>query len=237
MNTPKLKPEILNKLSESTGNKRESVRVELSKLKNKYPRCTLNAVAQLYAQSHGFSVMSKLSAEDKETLPNHDIEKAVIKLKTKKVKPKEKIQELIKYDTNDHFQKGHIHELNRAYSYHCYTSAYMLSRKVIENLILDILRKNFSSNTLADKKMYFDTSRNRYKDFEIILKNLYDNRRQFNVNSVKPIERLYDKAKKFKERANDTTHSWFYLIETQKELDDLKLQSIIELIKEINKYV
>lgn len=233
MNKPKLKPEILKKLSSTTGIKEGSIRVELSKLKNKYPRCTLNAVAQLFARSHGFSVMSKLSAEDKETLPNHDVEKAVVKIKAKKVRAKEKILELIVYETQDHFQKGHITELNRAYTNKCYTSAYMLARKVIENLILDILRKKFVSNSLADKEMYFDTSRNRYKDFEIILKNLYDNRRQFNVNSVKPIERLYDKAKKFKDRANDVTHSWYYLITSKTEIDDLNLQELINLINQI----
>ncbi len=235
MSNARLDPEIMKKLVSKTGLKKESIGVDISRLRNKFPNCTPNAIAQLYARSRGFSVMSKLSPKDKETLPNNDVEKVVVKIKEKKVKPKEKIQDLIKYETADHFQKGHIQELNRAYTYSCFTSAYMLSRKVIENLILDILRKKFNSNSLQDKEMYFDTSHNRYKDFEIILKNLYDNRRQFNVNSVKPIERLYDTAKKFKDRANDVTHSWFYLIETKKEIDELHLETIIELINQIQK--
>lgn len=234
MSKAKLKPEILKKLVERTGLKKESIRVDLSRLKNKYPKCTLNAVAQLYARSRGFSVMQKLSEEDKNTLPNHDVEKSVVKLKEKKAKPKEKIIELINYETNDHFQKGHIDEINKAYTKGCYTSAYILSRKVIENLILDILRTKFPSTKLDNKELYYDINRRRYKDFEIFLKNLYDKRHEFNINNIKPIERLYEKAKNFKDRANDTTHSWYYLIKTKKELDDLEIQEIINLIKVIN---
>ena len=235
MNKPKLKPEILKRLSERTGIKEDSIRVELSKLKSKYPRCTLNAVAQLYARSHRFSVMSKLSPEDKDTLPNHEIEKAVVKIKEKRSKPREKLLEFIKYETKDHFQKGHIDEVNRAYTKGCYTSAYILTRKIIENLILDILRSKFAATTINNKELYYDINRRRYKDFEIILKNLYDKRHDFNVNSVKPIERLYQKAKNFKDGANDVTHSWYYLIESKKELDELELQLVIELIKQIKK--
>ena len=236
MSTLKLNASILHKLAEKTGLKKESIRVELSHIKRKYPNCTLNAAAQLFARSRGFSVMQKLSKEDKATLPNHDVEKAVVKITNKRTKKKEKLLELIKYETNDPFQKGHINEINRAYSYRCYTSAYILSRKVIENLILDILQKKYPSKTsLANKEVYFDIHRNRFKDFEIILKNLFDRKHDFNVNSIRPIERLYEKAKEFKDGANDMTHSWFYIVTKPKELEDLDIQSIIDLIKQIQK--
>ena len=235
MNKPKLKPEILKKLIEKSNLKEQTVRSRLSNLKRKYPRCTLNAVAQLFASQHGFSVMQKLSKEDKETLPNHEIERPLIKLEKKEIKKREKLLALIKYDTDNHFQKGHIDEVNRAYTKGCYTSAYILSRKVIENLVLDILRIKFPPSTLVNKELYYDINRKRYRDFEIILKNLYDKRHDFNVNSIKPIERLNQKAKNFKDGANDVTHSWYYLIESKKELDELELQSVIELIKQIQK--
>ena len=237
MNKPKLKPEILRKITEKTGLKERTIRKEISFLRRKYPRCTLNAIAQLYATQHGFSIMQKLSKEDKETLPNLEIEKTVVKMKRKKIKEKEKILELIKYETNDYFQKGYIKEVNRAYTEKCYTSAYILSRKVVENLILDIIRTKFPQNTLVNKELYYDVHRKRYKDFEIILKTFYDKRHEFNVNSIKPIERLYEKAKNFKDRANDTTHSWFYLVTKKKEIDDLDIQSMIILIKHIEKEI
>lgn len=67
------------------------------------------------------------------------------------------------------------------------------------------------------------------------LKNLYDKRHEFSANSVKPIERLYEKAKIFKDSANDVTHSWFYIVKSKRELVNLKIQSIIKLIKTIQK--
>lgn len=231
----RLNPEILKKIIKNSGLAENTVRKEISLLKRKYPRCTSNAVAQLFATKYGFSVLQKLSKEDKETLPNHEIEKVVVKLNRKKVKTNKKILELIKYETDDPFQKGHIDEINRAYTMKCYTSAYILSRKVIENLILDILRIKFPQNTLSNKELYYDIHQKRYKDFNIILKNLYEKRHDFHVNSVRAIARLYEKAKKFKDKANDTTHSWFYLVTKKKEIDDLDIEAMINLIKHIEK--
>lgn len=232
----KLSPEIIEKIKSKTGLSENTIRKEISLLRRKYPSCSINAVAQLYATKHGISVMQKLSKEDKETLPNHDVEKAVVKMKARKSKQKEKIVELIKFVTTEPFRKGHIDEVNKAYTKGCYTSAYILARKVIENFILDIMQKKFPEKTSqANKELYYDVSRRRFKDFEIILKNLYDRRHDFNVNSVKPIQRLYEKAKNFKDRANDVTHSWFYLITNKKEIDDLNLQEMIDLINQIVK--
>lgn len=235
MNKPKLDPDILLKIVERTGLKEKTIRNEISSLKLKYPRCTLNAIAQLYASQYGFSVMQKLSKEDKETLPNHEVEKTVIKLKQKKTNPKEKIVELIKYETSDHFQKGHISEVNRAYSKGCYTAAFILTRKVIENLIIDLLRTKYPPSSKENKELYYDISRGRYKDFEEVLTKLHEKRNEFHINSIKKIKRLYEKAMKFKKSANDAAHSWFYLVKNKTELEDLEIRTIVELLKSIEK--
>ena len=150
-------------------------------------------------------------------------------------KESEKLIELISYDSSNFFIKGHITEFNRAYTFKCYTGAYILSRKIIENLIIDILQVKYPPDVNQhNKELYWDINQKRFKDFSIILKNLYNKKDDFGSKN-KAIERLYQLARKFKDGANDKTHSWFHLVARPGELEDLQLQDMIELIKSIEK--
>jgi hypothetical protein len=147
-----------------------------------------------------------------------------------------RIIELVKYDTADHFIKGHIDELNRAYTFKCYTSVFILARKIVENLIIDILKKKFPEKVKANKELYFDINQKRLKDFEEILKNLRSKKNDFGSEN-KAVERLCDLAAKLKENANNKTHSWYHLVEKKKEVDDLNLNTVFELIKKLEQVI
>ncbi|HEY5748604.1 MAG TPA: hypothetical protein VIU12_21185 [Chryseolinea sp.] len=236
MASTQLNPKILEKLSKKMNLEKSTVRQAISKLKQKNAKCTLNAVAQIYAMANGLTVMQQLSQADKITLPHIEQSKEKIKVvvKPKKQSKGEKIRVLINYDSEDYFIKGHIKELNRAYTYKCYTGAYILSRKIIENLIIDILQKQYPScESLENKALYWDINQRRFKDFSIIIKNLLDKKDDFGPSKSKAIERLYQLAKKYKEGANDKTHSWYHLVLNATEFDELQLEDMIELIKKI----
>lgn len=64
----KLNPNILNVLTKKTGKTVEQIRPRLSELRRKHSGLTMNAAAQMYAQSHGISVMGKLGQEDRQSL-------------------------------------------------------------------------------------------------------------------------------------------------------------------------
>lgn len=235
MANPKLNPKIIDIIKKKTDLAEATIRKNISILRADYPQCTINAVAQLYARSKGFSVMQKLSPEDKATMPHNEVIKPKVKIERKTSKKKENIISLITYDTTDYFINGHIKEVNRAYTKGCYTSASILARKIIENLVIDILRNKFPPVSKENKELYYDIHRKRYLDFSIVLKNIYDKRNDFGITKAQIIERLYDKALKFKGIANDKTHSWYHLIKNQSELNDIEIQYIIELIKQIEK--
>ena len=158
-------------------------------------------------------------------------------VKKKKLPRKERIIKVIDYDSDDYFINGHITELNKAYNSGCYTCVNILIRKIIENLIIDILRKKFPPTTQENTELYYNTSKRQYKDFSVILDNLYTKRTDFPLDCKKIIERLVSLTKKLKDDANDKTHSWFYLVTTKKEINELELQTIIELIKKIEGYL
>lgn len=111
-----------------------------------------------------------------------------------------------------------------------------MCRKVIQNLIIGLLIKQFPAKTKKNRELYFDIDRGRFHDFSVILKNLYTKRKSFNPLAIKPIERLYSRVKPFVKDANDQTHSWFYMA-NKKELNDINIQEIIHLIESVDKTI
>lgn len=233
MGKAQLNPTVLEYISKKSGLGVGTVRKNISLLRRKNASLPLNAVAHLYAMTLGFSVLGKLSKEDKLSLPNLDVEKSKTKVIEKKPSKNAKPKIIIKYETSDFFMQGHITEINKAYTAGCYTSVHILTRKIVENLVREILVRQFPSTDFNNKELYYDTQQRRFKDFSILLKNLFDKRHSFEPSKIKAIERLYDKTKKFKDEANDSTHSWYHLIKSKAEIDALEIQTIFELIKAI----
>ena len=171
MTLGRLDKKILEKLKKKTNKAESTIRKDIALLGATYGKLTPNARAQIYALQNGISVRRRLSKEEKESLPNLEIEKpSKITQKGSKQKRK-KIIEFIKYETNDSFILAHIHETNKAYTFGCFTAAYILCRKILENLITDIIIKKFPKEKKTTE-MYFDTKRGRRKDFSEIIDNL-----------------------------------------------------------------
>ncbi len=66
--TDRLNPCIIDFLTKKLDKKAEQIRPRLSEIRRKNSGLTLNAAAQMYAQSHGISIMNKLNSEDKQSL-------------------------------------------------------------------------------------------------------------------------------------------------------------------------
>lgn len=226
----KLDENIVKALAKKLKLEPGTVRKNIYLLQKRYPSLTKNALAQIYASQNGETIFRKLDKEDKATLPSTDVVREKLKISAKNGSKKTTIKTLFNYETTDHFKKGHLQELNRAYTFGCYTAVFILMRKIIENLIIDILRAKYPSKKKIDRELYFDISQGRYHDFSVILKNLYDKRADFAPENT-AVERLYSHAKNLKNDANDKTHSWFHLVENSKEIENLNAKQIIEIIK------
>lgn len=226
---PELNPEILDYLHERLGYSKSTIRSAISVLKRDYQQSTLNAVAQIYAQKHGESVRRLMSKDDKLTIPSVKIEKPEPLKLQRKSKAGEKIKKIIEFETTDHFLQKHILEINRAYTKQCYTCVFVLTRKVLENIIIGILKAKYPT----DRALYFDTTKNRNLDFSVVLDNLFQKRSEFDSDKREAIERLHQKLKPFKNDANDKVHSLYHIVENPKEVDDWNLDTIIALIEKI----
>ncbi len=233
----KLNPDIVVELSKKIDKEESTIQKDIYSLRKSYPTCTINAVAQIYAQTYGHTVYRKLDKDDKQSLPNLHVEKQIIV--KKKSTPKKRIEKLkifIEYQTVDSLRKGHIQEINKAYTAKCYTCVFILIRKIIENMLIDILRYKFPPTSKDNKELYFDTNLNRFKDFSIVLKNFRAKSHEFGMEK-KLVERIADVSKQFKDEGNDKAHSWFHLVTSKPEMDDLKPQFLIDLISKLEKNI
>lgn len=234
MRKTKLDPRILKKLIEIAEGEitEHSIRNALSKIRRENPSLTLNAAAQVFARRRNSSVARWLTPEDRETLKSVKIEK--IKIPTARAKRKKKIVEIATYETDDKLLRAHLKEINKTYTYGCYTATFILCRKVLENLIIHhILRKKYPKDTREHRSKYFDFNRNRPLDFDRLLANLRASSNDF-VPDKKLVERICQLADGFKETANEMTHS-LYHIATRKEIDSKNFQHILDLIGRLEK--
>jgi hypothetical protein len=224
-----LKERLKGKISEKT------IRPAISRIARKNS-LTLNVAAGLFARKHGESLPRRfLKSEGKERIVE-------IRTETKGHQPssrprtKRTIIQFAKYETTDRFLKAHLDEINKTYTYGCYTATFILCRKVLENLIIHhILKKKYPTKSEEHRQKYYDPPRGRFLDFGILLSNL--RRSAWDFNSEKPlVERICELSDGFKEKANDMAHSRYH-IATRNELDEKKYQQILDLIAELEKTI
>lgn len=126
---------------------------------------------------------------------------------------------LIENIFDDNFYANLVLEINRTYSFQLYTGTIMLLRKLIENLIIELLRTKFG---MKQVDLFYSVDKGRHHDFSKLLGNL-----QNNLSSFKPYSPAFEKSMivfldKFREKSNSATHSidiqpnWDY-IESLKE--------------------
>ncbi len=222
-----LKKKLSGKISEST------IRPAISRKRGNYPSLTLNAAAELFAKQHGLTVHKFFNVSDREAFKTINIEKVKVKTQSQKIRPK--IIEIAKYNTTNTLLKANLDEINKTYTFGCYTASFILCRKVLENLIIhQIFKKRYPTQSQQDRSKYFAFSKGRPFDFSILLTNLRDSSKDF--PDKKLVERICILADGFKEEANDMTHS-IYHIASKKELDEKNYQQILDLISELEKSI
>lgn len=118
-----------------------------------------------------------------------------------------------------------ISEINKCYDLRLPTATYVLSRKLIENLVIDVLRKKFSSDS-SKLDMYFDTSHKRFQDFSKLLYNLKNSKNSF-LGFENVIEEIVSLADEYRDTANKSAHSIF----SYGNLEDLIRFKIPDLVR------
>lgn len=134
----------------------------------------------------------------------------------------------------DDFYKRLIDEINLLYANRLPMPLSILIRKLLENLIIDILRKKYGTEGLS---LYYDTSRGRFQDFSVLLRNLDSKKEEFHY--VTPnLDSSIRKINQFRETGNSGAHSIdvnLTINQISKDKDDINylVQFLLRILQNI----
>jgi hypothetical protein len=119
----------------------------------------------------------------------------------------------------DEFYKVLTQNINLAYKYGLYTAAMVLIRKMLENLLIDILRKKYGMKNLD---LFFDSQHGRFRMFNELIRNFEEKLQDFKY--IEPrIEEVLTELKNMREECNAAAHSLEKEIKLKREfLDNIR---------------
>lgn len=135
---------------------------------------------------------------------------------------------IIFYSFTNVFYKKLLEEINRTYHHDCCTATFILIRKLFENFLIDILRKNFKK----EKELYLcPYNKKKYNDFSVLLNNLNLKKGELGFTTTE-IKTIIDLLNPYRIEANSKTHS---IIEfgQKKDLQKYKPQETFNLLERL----
>lgn len=119
-------------------------------------------------------------------------------------------------------------EINTAYNNPKLPNAVlMLSRKLIENLVYNLLQYKFKG---AGIRIYFDTAHNRPHDFGVLLDNLKDQKHKFDQDLCSDIDKLLEIVNRFRLDANSKIHNIMEYLESTREIKKMKIVEMVQIL-------
>lgn len=120
-------------------------------------------------------------------------------------------------DSEERFYSDLIVDINKSYQSRIYDAVLVLTRKLFESLLIDILRGHYGNQKI---RMFFNPDRAMYHSFSVLLENLEENMGDFQHYSLSLDDEFIDSLDDFRVDANESAHS----IETdisESEIEDL----------------
>ncbi|MCZ7398259.1 MAG: hypothetical protein O8C62_01030 [Candidatus Methanoperedens sp.] len=122
------------------------------------------------------------------------------------VVPNRQLQKLVDMEFEDVFYNKLRDEINDAYKMGLFTSVMLLSRKLFENLLIEILRIKYPPNQSGNLEIYFIKNEQRFQNFTVLLKNIEDKKSDFTPDEHL-ISEIISLIKPFRKGANLNAHS------------------------------
>ena len=106
-------------------------------------------------------------------------------------------------------------------------AALMLSRKLIENLVYNLLQYRFKGPGIS---LYFDATHNRPQDFGILLNNLKGQKAQFDADLHDSIDKFLQLVQPFRLDANSKVHNIIEYLDRMSQLRGMKIPEMTQLL-------
>ncbi len=139
-------------------------------------------------------------------------------------------EKYLKFDTkfiSDSFYNSLIEQVNVTFLDDCYSATMVLLRKLFENLLIDILRRKYGTDT--EKHLYWNSNRKQFLSFYTLIENFSEKLNDFETYSKRMNKKFIDFLNKYiRFPGNETAHS----IEDNISKDEMEKKK-----QQINDYV
>lgn len=120
-------------------------------------------------------------------------------------------------------------EINDAYGSNYPNATFFLSRKLIENLIFNILEKKYPT----DISLWFNTPTNSHHKLSLLITNLYSKKPDFKPNVKIYLEKFNTEIGTFRKEANLKAHNVIEYLRDKSELKKYKINDLVQLLLNI----
>ncbi|MFA4818678.1 MAG: ATP-binding protein [Patescibacteria group bacterium] len=122
-------------------------------------------------------------------------------------------------------------EINVCYEHNHPNAAFFLCRKMIENLVFNILEKKFPRRV----DLWYDTKNKVRHKFGVLIKNLYGERKNFGKPNIENyIDKFNREVGLFRKEANTKAHYVFEYLADKSELKKFKIKDLVQLLIKIH---
>ena len=144
------------------------------------------------------------------------------------VVPNKQLPKLVDMEFEDVFYNKLRDEINDACEMGLFTSVMLLSRKLFENLLIEILRIKYPPNQSSNLEIYFIKNEQRFQNFTVLLKNIEDKKSDFTVDETL-ITEIISQIKPFRKGANSSAHS-IIIVSDNKDILEYDIPRISALL-------
>lgn len=144
------------------------------------------------------------------------------------VVPNRQLPKLVDMEFEDVFYNKLRDEINDAYKMGLFTSVMLLSRKLFENLLIEILRIKYPPNQSGNLEIYFIKNEQRFQNFTFLLKNIEDKKSDFTPDEHL-ISEIISLIKPFRKGANLNAHS-IIIVSDEKDILEYDISKISALL-------
>jgi hypothetical protein len=155
--------------------------------------------------------------------------KQLIIVESPKFPPEEQNLLEIMGDYPQNFYEQLEREINECYNEGYLNATFVLSRKIIESLIYEILEKKFPGK----EDLWWNSGIGYPLNLSPLMKNLHENRRGFGGNIKRIIERFDSLAGDFRDEVNKIAHNIYDYIDKKEEIKRFKISELIQLLVKI----
>lgn len=150
--------------------------------------------------------------------------KKIVKVTKTKAKEEDLIDIKGVYPQNFYYKLQE--EINNCYKTNYPNAAFFLCRKLVENLIFNILEKKYPN----DVDLWYDKKNMFHLQLSALIKNLYAKRSDFKPNTRRYIEKFNTDVGKFRKETNKKAHNIFDYLRNKDELKKFHISDIGQLL-------